>query len=99
MDRAIELSSRSEGSRSKANEGVAESIVVVEQVVTKDTGVAVEAGKIGGEITRLELPVDRIAKRPRVEAETSQQKSPPRIITDPSEHLQEVFVVFVLWLK
>lgn len=39
------------------------------------------------------LGISRAPKRPRVDAEASGSKSPPWIITDPFEHLQEVLVV------
>lgn len=45
---------------------------------------------------RVEPPSGRVQKRPKVEAETSQPPSPPRVVLKHSSQLQEIFALFSL---
>lgn len=98
-DKAIELFFESDRSHPRTDELVAKSGPIVEQVVEVDAGTIAEGGQIEGEAGGRESPMDRVPKRLRVEANASGSKSPPRIIPDPSERLQEVLVVFHFFLK
>lgn len=92
-DKAIKLSFGSDRRYLRVKKGIAESGPIVEQIAVDPSTVAksVEAEEeAGGRVS----PVDQAPKRPRVEGKASGPKSHPRIISDPSERLQDVLLMF-----